>query len=185
MKTHSSLLFGLICCVLLAGCGQKQPTHIPLAQTPARDDLGYFCGMLIGEHQGPKSQLFLVGNDTPLWFTSVRDGIAFTLLPEEPGNVAALFVTTVDDADWDHPEQQLESWINADQAWYVIGSNKRGGMGAAEAIPFAKDSAAQRFSSKFGGKVVKLAAIPDDYILGNSAIETDANQLPRTSSHDI
>ncbi len=171
MKTYRRLLFGLVCCFVLASCGQKQTAQTPLPQLPSGDDVGYFCGMIVEEHQGPKSQIVLSGEDKPLWFTSVRDGIAFTLLPEETGNVLALFVTAVDDADWDHPEQQLQSWINADQAWYVIGSRKRGGMGAAEAIPFTSEAAAQGFAQEFKGQVARLADIPNDYILGNSEVK--------------
>ena len=176
MKTNGGIMHALACCILLASCGQKQAQPTPLPQLPTGEDVGYFCGMIVEAHKGPKSQIFLAGEDTPLWFTSVRDGIAFTLLPEESGNAIALFVTAVDDVNWDHPEQQLQSWISADQAWYVIGSKKRGGMGAAEAIPFEKDTAAKRFAETFGGKVVTLTQIPDDYILGNSEIRVDEKQ---------
>ncbi len=177
MKTHSALIFTLICGVMLASCGQKTPPQSSVPQLPGGDDLGYFCGMIVAEHEGPKSQIVLSGEDKPLWFTSVRDGIAYTLLPEETGNVLALFVTAVDEVDWDHPEQQRQAWINADEAWYVIGSSKRGGMGAAEAIPFAVEAAAQDFAQEFNGRVARLAAIPHDYILGNSEVKADSSEL--------
>ncbi len=170
MKITNGRLFGLACFFLLASCGQKQALQTALPQLPTRDDIGYFCGMIVEEHEGPKSQIILAGEEKPLWFTSVRDGIAYTLLPEETGDVLALFVTAVDAANWDHPEQQPQAWISADQAWYVIGSNKRGGMGAAEAIPFSEESKAKRFAAEYGGRRVTLAEIPDDYILGNSEV---------------
>lgn len=173
MKTNGGLMFTLVCCIVLASCSQKTPQQTPLPQLPSGDDLGYFCGMIVEAHEGPKSQIILAGEDTPLWFTSVRDGIAYTLLPEETGTVLALFVTALDDVDWNHPEQQLQSWISADQASYVIGSKKRGGMGAAEAIPFAAATAAKRFAETFGGKVVTLTQIPGDYILGNSEVRVE------------
>lgn len=177
MKIVSGILIGLACFFLLASCNQKQAQQTPVPQSPTRDDIGYFCGMIVEEHKGPKSQLFLSGNAKPLWFTSVRDGIAYTLLPEETGTVLALFVTTVDAADWDHPEQQPQAWINADQAWYVVGSQKRGGMGAAEAIPFKSETAAQGFTEKYGGQVKRLADIPNNYILGNSEVNANTNSL--------
>ncbi len=179
MKTTSVNATWLTCCLLLAGCllagcgQQQQPPPVP--QAPTRDDVGYFCSMIVENHLGPKSQIFLAGEDEPLWFTSVRDGISFTLLPEEPRNIRTVFVTAMDSADWNHPELETQSWISAEKAWYIIGSNKRGGMGAAEAIPFTSEAAAQSFAKKFSGRVARLDDIPDDYILGNSDVEAHAN----------
>ena len=68
--------------------------------------------------------------------------------------------------DWEKPE--MNHWIGAETAWYVIGSARRGGMGAAEAVPFKQKDQAAAFASDFGGHVVAFADIPTDYVLGDA-----------------
>jgi len=67
-------------------------------------------------------------------------------------------------ANWDKPG--ADNWIDANIALFVIGSDRKGGMGAAEAVPFSSEEAAAAFARDHGGRVVGLAAIPRDYILG-------------------
>ena len=50
----------------------------------------------------------------------------------------------------------------------MIGSRKRGGMGAAEAVPFKGAEAAKAFAAKFGGRLVAFDKIPRKYILGEA-----------------
>ncbi len=56
-------------------------------------------------------------------------------------------------------------WIEANQAFYVIGSHRSSGMQTDEAIPFGKDEAAQGFAAGNGGRIVCFADMPRDYIL--------------------
>ena len=155
----------LVIAIVLAACSQQQEEVTPLPQLSTRDDVGYFCRMIVEDHLGPKSQLFLMGNEDPLWFTSVRDGIAYTLLPGESGVTSAFYVTAMDKSDWNHPEKQGAAWIDARSAWYVIDSDKKGGMGMAEAIPFAEEAEAKAFVEEFGGRPLRLSHIPEAYIL--------------------
>ena len=93
--------------------------------------------------------------------------IAFTLLPEEPKDIAAIYVTDMAVAkNWDHPERG--TWVDARRAWYVIGSTKKGGMGGDEAVPFGQELAARQFAETNGGQVVAFDAVPEDYILGDT-----------------
>ena len=81
--------------------------------------------------------------------------------------------------------QEADTWIDATQAWYVIGSNKRGGMGAPEAVPFLEKSLAEGFAAEHGGQVVAFAELPEGYILGSSAQPVE--ELPghtESDSHD-
>jgi copper chaperone NosL len=152
--------------VLLAACGEgKKPVPPPAALTA--DAIAHFCGMAVADHPGPKAQIFVAGQDKPVWFTSVHDAVAFTLLPEEPKDIRAFYVTDMASApSWDHPEQGR--WIDAKTAFYVIGSDTAGGMGTPEAVPFATRAAADGFAQGHGGQVVALDAIPRDYILGTA-----------------
>ncbi len=158
------LIPALACAALLNSIGcEKQPAiATPEPHTLTRDASGYYCLMTVVYHNGPKGQIILSDGKVN-WFTSVRDTIAFTLLPEEPKNIAAIYVNDMSQADWDNPGE--DNWINARNAWYVIGSQRVGGMGAAEAVPFATQDSAQAFTKKHGGEVVAFEDIPPDYIL--------------------
>ncbi len=155
-------LITLIFITLLAACEKTQPVEIPPAQTLTREANGYYCLMTVLYHHGPKGQIILSDKKQALWFTSVRDTIAFTLSPEEPKNIAAIYVNDMTDADWDNPGE--DNWIDAHTAWYVLGSERSGGMGAAETIPFSTKQAAELFSKEQGGNVYAYASIPKEYI---------------------
>ena len=174
MKTRISLLAPLaLALLLLAGCEEDDPTAgKPAPVEPTREAQGHYCGMILLDHRGPKAQIHLTGQAEPVWFSSVRDGIAFTMLPEEPKNIAAFYVNDMSIAQWDAPEPG--TWIDAEGAWYVIGSARAGGMGAAEAVPFAERGAAERFTLNYGGRVVDLADVPQSYILSSTG-PTDAH----------
>ena len=148
---------------LLLACEPAKVTELPAAKTLTRDASGYYCLMIVMHHSGPKGQIFLGDKTEPLWFTSVRDVIAFTLSPEEPRNITAIYVNDMTDADWDNPG--TDNWIDANKAWYVIGSRKSGGMGAPEAIPFSTKENAEAFIKEEGGSVYDFEGIPKEYIL--------------------
>ena len=162
MKSLYRLSFALLVAVLAVSCGDRQPTVVPAPQELTRDAVGYFCGMTVLDHKGPKGQVLLTDREQPLWFTSVRDAIAFTRLPGEPKNIAAIYVTDMGRASWDQPEPG--TWIDARKAFYVIGSDRVGGMQAPELAPFASRKDAQQFTKQHGGKVYSFDAIPRDSI---------------------
>jgi len=155
----------LLSVLLLAACDEA-PTvaTVPDPLEPTREAIGYYCNMIVVDHIGPKGQAFLTDRAEPIWFTSVRDTIAFTMLPEEPRNIAAVYVNDIGRTDWDRPS--AGAWVAAREAWYVIGSPMRGGMGAPEAVPFGDRAAADQFAGTHGGTVVAFGDIPEDAILG-------------------
>jgi copper chaperone NosL len=121
--------------------------------------------MTVREHHGPKGQIRLKSEDQPIWFSSVRDTIAFTLLPEEPKDIWVVYVTDMSKAEtWESPENG--NWIEAKTALFVIGSNRNGGMGAPEPVPFSSQKAAEKFANRYGGEIVGLSDIPENAILG-------------------
>jgi copper chaperone NosL len=135
---------------LLAGCGQEAaPPPMPLPDEVTYASVGRYCGMTLADHEGPKGQIHLQGQAEPVWFSSVRDTIAFTRLPEEPRDIAAIYVNDMGRArNWAQPEPG--TWIDARKAWFVIDSDVRGGMGAPEAVPFSDPAAAQAFQAHRG-----------------------------------
>jgi copper chaperone NosL len=163
------LFSALLLISTLAACGgEEELAAKPLPQEPEAEATGHFCGMNLNDHEGPKGQIHLTGVPFPVWFTSVRDTIAFTMLPEESKAIAAIYVHDMGRAvDWGQPGAGL--WIDAVDAYYVIGSNKAGGMGAAEAVPFGDIASAETFQNQHGGRVVSFKGMPRDYILGDAS----------------
>lgn len=157
-------LFIATLCSLVA-CSDKPAPEVPQAQSLTREAIGYFCGMIVADHPGPKGQVILRERAEALWFSSVRDTLAYTRLPEETDPVAAIYVTDVSRAvSWDAPGE--DAWIEIHNAVYVVGSNRRGGMGAPEIVPFSSRIDAEAFTASFGGRILTLEGVPDDALLG-------------------
>lgn len=171
--TWRSALAVLLLAGMLTACGEEKTAEAPPPAEVAGDVTGYFCGMLLAEHGGPKGQIHLKSQTEPVWFSSVRDTVAFTLLKEEPKDVTAIYVNDMSKAkNWEQPEPG--TWIDAHAAWFVIGSSRVGGMGLPEAVPFGVEADATAFAAANGGRIVRLAEIPADYVLGTP--ETPADQ---------
>jgi copper chaperone NosL len=111
--------------------------------------------MLLAEHAGPKGQILLEGQDAPVWFSSVRDTLTFLDLPEEAKNVAAVYVSDMAKApSWEQPG--ADNWILVGEAFFVVDSDRQGGMGGAEAVPFSTEAAAQAFVQQHRGRIVRF-----------------------------
>lgn len=165
--------------LLLAACGKTAAPPPPAPHDITMDAVGYFCSMNLIEHDGPKGQIFARERlDTPLWFSTVRQALAYNILPDMPKGIAVIYVTDT--------EQQRAGastgptlWIDARQAFYVIESRLQGGMGGEDAFPFLRQEAAQAFAAQHGGRVLPFADIPEDYILNyESSIVPDVPDAP-------
>jgi len=170
--------------IFLAGCGEEKAMTRADPGTPTREAVGHYCGMILADHPGPKGQIFVEGQVDPYWFSSVRDAVAFTLLPEEPKRITGIYVNDAASlGDWEHPD--MGTWIGAKSAWYVIGSTRRGGMGAAETVPFKDKTNAETFAAEYGGEVVAFADIPRDYVLGNADGTPQTAGMPESETHPM
>ena len=155
--------------LVLAACdGADTTAEAPAPTQLTRDAIGYYCNMIVADHTGPKGQIHVEGREAPVWFSSVRDAVAFTMLPEEPKRLAAIYVNDMGRADWNSPED--DTWINAREAWFVVGSDRRGGMGAMEVVPFGEEALARGFAHEHGGTVVQWKEIPQQYVLSDDAV---------------
>jgi copper chaperone NosL len=144
--------------------------------------IGRYCGMNVLEHDGPKGQIILTRIPEPIWFSSARDAVAFTMLPDEPKNIAAIYVSDMATAtSWEQPG--ADNWIDAKNAFFVLGSRQRGGMGTSETVPFSTEEAARAFAATNGGKVVRFDDIPLDYVLGDSDEEPDDDAVGAIAPH--
>ena len=157
----------VVCLLMVAACQPEEVAEIPKPIDLTLDATGHFCNMTILDHPGPKAQVFVKGGTAPFWFTSARDAIAFSLLPESARMVSVMYVTDMATvSDWTNTTNG--KWIDARKAFYVIGSAKKGGMGATEAVPFGNQASAQDFAISHGGEVVSFGDVPRSYVLDAS-----------------
>ncbi len=165
------LIGALLAAIVLMGCNeQSAQVDAPQPVAMTEEAVGHYCQMNILEHTGPKAQIHLKNLMHPIWFSQVRDAVAFTRLPEEMQEPVAIYVNDMEKArQWDFPGD--DTWIDIEQAFFVINSNRIGGMGAPETIPFGTEAGANGFAMQHGGQVVKLSEIPDAYVLGPVEID--------------
>ena len=149
----------------LTACLEEELVELPSPLPLTGEPIGYYCSMTVADHHGPKGQIWLKSKDQPIWLSSVRDTIMFTLLAEEPKDILVIYVSDMSkDEAWKNPKHN--SWIEVNSAHFVTGSSKNGSMGAPEPIPFASKEAANLFSLSHGGKVVAFSTIADGSTLG-------------------
>jgi copper chaperone NosL len=159
MHRRTILLAGLG--MSLAACKKQVANTTPPPRPLGAAATAEFCGMGLLEHPGPKAQIFVRDRPDPYWFSTVRDAIAFTRLPEMPEDIAVIWVSDMARAhDW----QQPDAWVDVAQAYFVIGSRRRSGMETDEAVPFGDAAAARLFAEAEGGRLVRLSEIPANYI---------------------
>lgn len=157
-------LLALFAVLAIAGCKNEADQASVAPQALTADAVGYYCGMNLVEHVGPKGQILLASRKEPVWFSSARDALSFSMLPEEPKDIRAIYVSDMAKAtSWEDPG--AANWVEARKAFFVIGSDLKGGMGAPETIPFSDRAAAERFAGEHGGRVVAFSEVPRDYVL--------------------
>lgn len=167
------LLLAVIAVVALSACKEEAAVRPPPVAMTA-EALGHYCQMNLLEHPGPKAQVHLAGLDAPLFFSQVRDAIAYQRMPEQSHDIVAIYVSDMGAApSWENPG--ADNWISADEAVYVVGATLAGGMGTPELVPFADRAAAEDFVIRNGGEIRALASVPDDAVLAPVEIELDAD----------
>jgi copper chaperone NosL len=167
----------LVLSVIVSGCYEETVVEKPDPVTLTAESVGYYCQMDMLEHEGPKAQIHIAGYPAPLWFSQVRDAVVYTRLPEETAEITAIYVNDMGRAkSWADPG--VDNWVDAETAFFVIGSRVTGGMGTPEAIPFGAQGDAEIFVERNGGKIVRFTQIPEDYVLSPvdtvSAVDTIA-----------
>jgi copper chaperone NosL len=172
MRIPALALLGVL---TLAGCKKEAAEAPPPPHELTAAAVGRYCGMNVLEHTGPKAQIILASQEEPVWFSSARDAFAFTMLPEEPKDVRAIYVSDMGKAQsWDQPGGS--NWVDAKRALFVIGSRMKGGMGADETVPFSDKTAADKFAAENGGRVLSFAEVPQDYVLGTGVNASPASE---------
>jgi len=156
------ILFSLLF-VAIVGCSEQSEQQQIIHQAVAIEsaDECHLCGMLISNFSGPKAELFRKGitqadGDQVKKFCSTRDMFSFYLDPENKRNVTTILVHDMSKAPWDAPNDGY--FIDARQAWYVVGSSKMGAMGKTLAS-FSAKTDADAFATEFGGSVIDFDTV--------------------------
>ena len=118
------LAAALLAAACTAGC-ERDPAAATPPPPPVEvhaEATGHFCGMLLTAHEGPKGQIHLASRAQPIWFSSVRDTIAFTRLPEEPRDIRAVYVSDMARSRF-YEQPDPGAWVEANTAWFVVSSD--------------------------------------------------------------
>lgn len=164
--TRRGLLLALLLSSALAACDENQSARQPSPHRMTAEDIGHYCGMNVLEHPGPKGHIFVASLIEPVWFSSARDALAFTMLPDEPKDIQAIYVSDMGKApSWEKPGP--DNWVEARKALFVIESRVESGMGGHEAVPFSERTAAEKFVGENGGRIVAFDQVPQEYVLAS------------------
>lgn len=170
----------LFALTVLALTACKEEAAQDIAALPLTEEaVGHYCQMNLLEHGGPKAQAHLGGlPGAPLFFSQVRDAVAYMRMPEQSHDILAVWVSDMaaPGASWETPG--AANWIAAGDAIYVVGGKAVGGMGAPEVVPFSDADSALRFAAANGGQAMRLDEIPDSVVLapvdlGDTADDAD------------
>jgi copper chaperone NosL len=167
----NSKYIALILCVqivlLLCACSGKTPPAQPVE--PVADTVCTLDGMSLADYPGPKAQIFYA-NDPPVFFCDTVEMFAMILGPERQRQIRAVYTQDMAKTDWDHPHGH---WIDARNAIYVTGSQRKGSMGPTFAA-FSQRAEAEGFAAKYGGKVLAFSEVTPDMadLRGGAAHDT-------------
>jgi copper chaperone NosL len=147
--------------LLLTACSEERAGQAPPEPVkPDRTATCAVCGMTVVDYPGPKAQLFPKGQEGPDHFCSTRDFFAYLLEEDSPRahRIRAMFVHDMGSTDWRHPHRGEAHWVAAREAYYVVGSDRRGAMGPTLAS-FAERADAEAFAEAHGGRILRFDAI--------------------------
>lgn len=149
--------------LIFTACSGETGATMPPPEELTREATGFYCQMIVADHPGPKAQIFLRGRKKPVWFPSVRDAFAFLMLPSEDKGIRAIYVTDMAVAK-NFATPEAGAWTEGKSAYYVLGSDLKGGMGLPEVVPFSRKAAALAYMEEHGGQLSRMADVPEDYV---------------------
>ncbi len=163
MLKNTKVLLTIFSVMFLSACFTSEETqessHTPVVLEST--DECHLCGMLITHFPGPKGELFrkevsAEESKKARKFCSTRDMFSYYLDPEHKRNVTTVLVHDMSKSPWNTPNDDY--FINAKNAWFVVGSEKRGAMGKTLAS-FSMKPDAEAFAQEHGGVVIAFEQI--------------------------
>lgn len=154
---------------LTAGCGtREQPLPSPHEVTDTT--VSVLDGMSLNDYPGPKAQIVYADGQAD-FFCDTLGLFSVFLRPEHDRKIGAMYVQDMASTDWRHP---VGHWIDAKQAYYIVGSKQLGAMGQTFAS-FAKEDDARRFMQAEGGKLYRFDGISIDMATTDGGVVKDQN----------
>jgi len=147
----------LVFVAVLAACNKPAASVAPQEIT-----VGTSCsldGMTLADFPGPKGQIHYASGK-PDFFCDTVEMFSIYLQPEQKKRITGIFTQDMGKTDWEKPRG---NWIDAKQAFYVLGSKKTGSMGPTLAA-FARQQDAENFANGFGGKVLRFDQVTPDMV---------------------
>lgn len=163
-KISTVIIVTLMVLTSLTSCSDSNEQTKVIHQAVAMEsgDECHLCGMLITRFDGPKGELFRKETGEHVFkFCSTRDMFSYYLDPENKRNVAQMLVHDMSKMPWGSDSIDDKYFIDANAAWFVVGSEKTGAMGKTLAS-FGKQSDAQAFAEEFSGQVITFKEITFD-----------------------
>ena len=157
LNSNNFYLKGSLMALLLALAGCNDVDSNPHVYDPVAFHSGdecHICGMAITGFPGPKGEA--VAKQGAMKFCSTAEMFGWWLQPENREQDVTLYVHDMARSTWEKPDD--DALIDARQAFYVVGANLKGAMGAALAS-FAREEDAERFATSQGGRLVRFEQI--------------------------
>lgn len=151
------LTLSLVFVATLTACN-KPATPV----SPQEITAGTSCtldGMTLADFPGPKAQIHYATGE-PDYFCDTVEMFSIYLRPEQKKSITGIFTQDMGKTDWEKPQG---NWIDAKQAFYVLGSKKTGSMGPTLAA-FSSLLAAEVFAKEFGGKVLHFNDVTPEMV---------------------
>lgn len=142
---------------VLVACGKPAAPVVPQEITA-----GTSCsldGMTLADFPGPKAQIHYATGE-PDYFCDTMEMFSIYLKPEQKKRITGIFTQDMGKSDWEVPKG---NWVDATQAFYVVGSKKTGSMGPTLAA-FSIKQVADKFAKEFGGKVLSFDLVTLDMV---------------------
>jgi len=146
----------------VAACNAENTTKSEAAiSTIEAGESCHVCGMIVANFPGPKGQAAVKNVDKTLKFCSTADLFTWLLQPETGAIVQSVYVHDMgaSGVTWDKPGGK--HYVDVKAAWYVVGGNQMGAMGATLAS-FKEKMAAEHYMMKHGGMLKTYADIDLD-----------------------
>lgn len=160
MKANARVMLTALAAPLLlmvTACSEPEP--VPVARELTREAACALDGMLLMDYPGPKAQIHY-DQGPPDFFCDTVEMFAIHLRPEQQKRVRALYTQDMGKADWDAPRGH---WIDAQSAFYVVGSRRTGSMGPTIGS-FAHEADARAFATEHGGRVLRFGEITPEMV---------------------
>lgn len=156
MKKYAILLTTIVILFLIFKNFKKENIN---EEIPLNINKNHICAcdsMIIIDYKGPKAQI-IWKDKTRSYYCEVRE-IFYEINDKiKKKMIKKIFVQDFSNLDWG---SYTDKWIEAQEAYYVIDSNKDGAMGVTY-VPFSKLEDAKKFKKENKGQILKYDQITE------------------------